>query len=163
MMIKNELTYTGDQHIDDMRSAFEHRAVWFALLIDEARKKGVDISFAREAILRCGCFHAHTKYPNSNDMGEFAKAFLNDNVVRIFEMEPLNVSDQEMRVNFHYCPLVAAWQKLGFSEEDIAQFCDIAMDGDRGIVREYPEFEFELGKTIAKGDDICEVLVRKKV
>ena len=161
-MIKNEINYTGDRHIDDMRSAFEHRGLWFALLIDEARKKGLDISFAREAIMRCGCFHAHTKYPDSNKIRDFAEAFLNDNVVKIFEMEPVNVDDDEMRVNFHYCPLVAAWQKIGFSEEDIALLCDIAMDGDRGIVKEYPDFEFHLGKTIAKGDGICEVLVTRK-
>ena len=138
-MIDNHITYQGDQHIDDMRAAFEHRAVWFALLIDEARKRGLD-----------------------NEIKPFAEAFLNDNVVKIFEMEPTCVDEHEMKVNFHYCPLVAAWQKLGFSEADIATFCDIAMDGDRGIVKEFPEFECELGKTIAKGDSICEVTVRKK-
>ena len=102
------------------------------------------------------------KYPNGNEIKPFAEAFLNDNVVKIFEMEPTCVDEHEMKVNFHYCPLVAAWLKLGFSEADIATFCDIAMDGDRGIVKEFPEFEFELGKTIAKGDSICEVTVRKK-
>ena len=161
-MIDNHITYQGDRHIDDMRAAFEHRAAWFALLIDEARKRGLDISFARDAIMRCGCFHAHTKYPEGNEIKPFAEAFLNANVVKIFEMEPTCVDEHEMKVNFHYCPLVAAWQKLGFSEEDIAVFCDIAMDGDRGIVKEFPEFEFELGKTIAKGDSICEITVRKK-
>ena len=44
-MIDNHITYQGNQHIDDMRAAFEHRAVWFALLIDEARKRGLDMSF----------------------------------------------------------------------------------------------------------------------
>lgn len=161
-MITNKPTHQDDPHIQDMRGAFEHRAAWFALLIDEARKRGVDISFARDAILRCGCFHAHTKYPEGNEIKPFAQAFLNDNVVKIFEMEPRNVDEHEMRVDFHYCPLVAAWQQLGFSEEDIALFCDVAMDGDRGIVKEIPDFEFQLGKTIAKGDDVCEVLVRKR-
>ena len=160
-MIRNEPARRDDQHIEDLRSAFEHRAAWFALLIDEARKQGTDIRFARDAILRCGCFHAHTKYPADGEIQPFAQAFLNENVVKIFEMEPLNVDREEMRVNFHYCPLVAAWQKLGFSEEDIALFCDIAMDGDRGIIQEIPEFSFHLGKTIAKGDDVCEVLVQK--
>ena len=47
-------------------------------------------------------------------------------------------------------------------EEKIATLCDIAMDGDRGIASQFDAFEFELGKTIAKGDDICEVCFRKK-
>ena len=72
------------------------------------------------------------------------------------------VSDKEMKIDFHYCPLVAAWTKLTGDDEKIALLCDIAMDGDRGIASQFPSFEFELGKTIAKGDGICEVRFHKK-
>ena len=39
--------------------------------------------------------------------------------------------DGKLSVEFHYCPLVAAWKKLGASDEECAVLCDIAMDGDR--------------------------------
>lgn len=160
-VITNTPSKTDDNRINDLRNAFEHRAVWFALLIDEARKKGLDVDFARKAILRCGGFHAHTKYPRTDSIREFTEAFANDNVVNIFEMDVKTANDEKMEIEFHYCPLVEAWKKLGFSDDDIATFCDIAMDGDRGIIDEYDNFEFHLGKTIAKGDAICEVMVTK--
>lgn len=69
-------------------------------------------------------------------------------------------TDHELSVDFHYCPLVAAWKKLGATDEECSVLCDIAMDGDRGIC-EKMGFDFHLGKTIANGDDICEVRIKK--
>ena len=160
-MIVNNPSKTEDTRINDLRSAFEHRATWFALLIDEARKQGLDTDFARNAIRKCGCFHANTKYPKTDSIQEFAKVFANDNVVNIFEMDVKEASEEKLYIEFHYCPLVEAWKKLGYSDDDIVLFCDIAMDGDRGIAAEYDPFEFHLGRTIAKGDPFCEITFQK--
>lgn len=50
----------------------------------------------------------------------------------IFQMDTC-CTDSQMDITFHYCPLVAAWRKLTEDEELIAEMCEIAMDGDRGI------------------------------
>ena len=55
--LQNTPTNTEDPRINDLRGAFEHRALWFGLLIDEARKRGLDETFAREAILRLSLIH----------------------------------------------------------------------------------------------------------
>ena len=149
-MITNEASDRG-QHIKDLRDAIEHRATWFYYLVQEAKKRGLDYDFARDAIKACGCFHGSTKYTQTENLSEFAPEFISDNVRNIFEMDT-ELTDEELNITFHYCPLVAAWKKL----------CDIAMDGDRGICSAFAAFEFELGKTIAKGDPICEVCFRKK-
>lgn len=159
-MIHNEPTRTNDR-TELQRKDFEHRATWMALLIEEAKKQGLDESFAHEAIRRCGVFHGQTKYPRTDDLTEFAPAFANPDVVNSFEMEVLESDDKKLSIDFHYCPLVAAWQKLGIPEEEMAALCDIAMDGDRGIISTYPKFEFELGKTIAKGDEVCQIRISK--
>ena len=159
-MIKNTPSDRG-QHIDDLRGAIEHRATWFYLLIKEARKRGLDYDFARDAVFSCGCFHGKNKFAKTDKIEEFGPTFATENVKNIFEMD-VTTSPKEMYIEFHYCPLVAAWQKLGATEEEIEILCDLAMEGDRGIAHEYPSFEFELGKTIAKGDDICQVWFRKK-
>jgi hypothetical protein len=158
-MIVNKPSSTGDPRVEDLRGAIEHRAAWFFLLIDEARKKGLDLSFAHDAIFRCGCFHGDGKFPKTDDLRVFGKAFANDNVVKIFEMDVQENTKDRFYVEFHYCPLVAAWQKLGASEEFIRDLCDIAMDGDRGIVSRYENFEFHLGETIAKGDKACQITI----
>ncbi len=91
---------------------------------------------------------------------QFAKTFAPQDILDIFEMD-VNTADGCMTATFHYCPLVRSWQKLGFSEEKIAELCDIAMDGDRGIVSQNPSLRFELGETIGKGGSKCVVRVSK--
>ncbi|MEM1485507.1 L-2-amino-thiazoline-4-carboxylic acid hydrolase [Oscillospiraceae bacterium PP1C4] len=158
-MIKNNASDRG-QHIQDLRDAIEHRATWFYFLVEEAQKQGLSLDFARAAITGCGSFHGNNKYTMTDDLAVFAPEFINDNVKNIFEMDT-TLTEKEFNIEFHYCPLVSAWRKLTNDEEKIATLCDIAMDGDRGIASAFPSFEFELGKTIAKGDDVCEVCFRK--
>lgn len=160
-MIKNNPT-KSDPRTDLLRGAIEHRATWFALLIEEAQKQGLDgYAFAHEAIRRCGRFHGDNKYTKTEDLQAFSKEFANEDVVNVFEMEVLENDGKKLSIDFHYCPLVAAWKKLGLPEEDMPELCDIAMDGDRGIIETFPKFSFELGKTIAKGDDVCEIRIAK--
>jgi len=160
-MIKNTATDKG-KHIGDLRAAFEHRATWFYLLIEEARKKGLGEDFGREAIRSCGCFHGENKFTKTSDLEAFAKEFANENVIDIFEMEILKSTADELAIDFHYCPLVTAWQKFTNDESKIDRLCDIAMDGDRGIADVFSDFEFELGTTIAKGDKVCQIRFKKK-
>ena len=65
-------------------------------------------------------------------------------------------TDDNLDIDFHYCPLVKAWQKQGCSYEEIQTLCDQAMCGDRGIAESFG-CHLELPKTIARGDDICEI------
>ncbi len=160
-MIKNEPKGKQNARCELLRNAIEHRAIWGSLLIEEAKKRGLDTSFAREAIKQCGVFHGDHKYTKTDDLKVFSKEFANQDVVDAFEMEFKERSDEHLHIDFHYCPLVAAWLKLGIPESEIPELCDIAMEGDRGIVSTFPDFEFKLGKTIAKGDDVCEIRIDK--
>jgi len=160
-MITNKPSITGDKKTDDLRAAIEHRATWFYLMIEAAKKRGLDTSFAREAIFNCGCFHGENKYPRTDDIKTFADAFANENVVKIFEMD-VKTTDKTLDIDFHYCPLIEAWRKLGVADADMPELCDIAMDGDRGIISKYENFEFKLGKTIAQGSKVCEIRIYKK-
>lgn len=79
----------------------------------------------------------------------------------VFEMDVLESTDEKLSLDFHYCPLVKAWQKAGCSDEEIAQLCDIAMCGDHGIGERYDSV-LDLPKCIAKGDDVCSLRYHKK-
>ena len=160
-MIKNERTKPLDKDLLNLEKAFNHRYTWFHFLIDEAVKQGVDIEFSRNAVRRCGVFHGETKFPPNSDLHEFAKVFVNDVVRQVLEMEE-TVTDDELVVHVNYCPAVACWQKLGVSEDRIKKYCDIGMEGDRGIVSVFSDLEMELPKTIAHGDDYCEIIMRRK-
>lgn len=162
MTIKNAKKKQEAPHIKDLRDAFEHRALWFYLVLDEARKKGLDWEdFARKAIHRCGCFHGEVRLPETDDLKEFAEAFATSNVKDIFEMD-VTVNEKELVIDFNYCPLVSAWLKQTDNEKDIDQLCDLAMEGDRGIIDVFPKFKMDLQQTIAAGAEKCRLVISKE-
>ena len=158
--ITNESSIKDDEMVNQVRNAIEHRATWMGLMSREAKKAGADWeAIARKAVRCTGCIHGKRiakKMAVEEGMESFAKHFVPELTQRLFEMDIKELSDTELRIEFNYCPLVNAWQKLNISEDIIRTLCDIAMDGDRGIAEELG-LEFELGSTIAKGGKTCEV------
>ena len=155
-----------EQIVLEVRKAIEHRATWMYLLLKEARERGLDWDdFARPAIRATGCLGGQKRREKMKDphsLSEFATVFAGGTSRKVFEMEVLAADEGKYYLDFHYCPLVSAWEKLGASPEEIEQLCDIAMDGDRGIADEFSPFEFSLGKTIAGGHPVCEIRFDKK-
>lgn len=158
-MITNKATLNDEKTVA-FRDMIEHRATWFYFLIDEAKKRGLELDFAHDAIMKCGAFHGVNKFPQTDNIEEFTKSFANDNVQAIFEMA-VNTTEEELNIEFHYCPLVNAWKKLTDDEAFIDELCDIAMDGDRGIISQNEHLSFELGDTIAKGCKTCKVRISR--
>jgi len=163
MEIKNEATILDNEIVNVLRGAIEHRATWMSMMMDAAKKAGLDPeAFTREAITKCGHFHGANiqKAQKEEGIPAFTEAFISENVQKVFEMDVKRCDEDELYIEFHYCPLVSAWKKLGASDEAIKLMCDAAMDGDRGIAAEC-NYGYELGKTIANGYDVCEVTFRK--
>jgi len=147
--------------VAEIRKAIEHRATWMYNLLKEAREKGVawdDIG--RKAVRDTGHFQGELRRDKMKDptsMREFSTIFAAGTSRDVFEIEVLEADDEKYYLDFHYCPLVNAWEKQGASAEDIEHLCDIAMEGDRGMADQFPEFAFTLGKTIAQGHPVCQI------
>jgi hypothetical protein len=162
--------YSQEEHdkilVAEIRKAIEHRATWMYLLLKEARDRGLDWDdFARPAIRTTGCLGGQSrreKMEDPDNLAAFADVFPSGTSKKVFEMEVVAQDEEHYHLDFHYCPLVSAWEKLGASPEEIDQLCDIAMEGDRGIASQFPDFEFSLGKTIAGGYAVCEIRFEKK-
>ena len=149
--------------IKAIRSTLEHRAAWLYFLVDEAKKRGLDSDdFAKEAVIRCGSFHGKqlTADAGTRSLKGLKKKLFTWPARMVFEMKILACTDDRLDIDFHYCPLVAAWQAQGATDEQIAKLCDIAMQGDRGIAGAFG-CELQLGKTIANGDDRCEIRFKR--
>lgn len=149
--------------IVSVREQLEQRAAWLYLLCDEARKKGLEAKdFAPQAIRRCGIGQGRhlIKKGKTKSLKGLRKTLFSKAAQWVFEMDIKNSTDNELEIYFHYCPLVKAWQKCRCSDEEIAQLCDIAMCGDRGIGEAYG-CELELSATIAKGDESCHLRYHK--
>ena len=143
-----------------IREQLEHRALWMYLLTDEAKKKGLDSDdYAPDAIKRCGLYQGSNlrkKAGGSDSLKGTKKTLFSKFAQWVFEMDIVRCDDDHLDIDFHYCPLVKAWQKQGCSDEEICKLCDHAMCGDRGIAQSF-EAELDLPKTIARGDDHCEI------
>ncbi|MEG2405000.1 MAG: L-2-amino-thiazoline-4-carboxylic acid hydrolase [Oscillospiraceae bacterium] len=146
-----------------VREQLEHRALWLYLLCDEADKKGFSYDdFAPDAIHRCGLYQGGglVEKGGTSSLRGLHKTLFNLPARMVFEMKIKESTDDKLSIDFHYCPLVKAWQKQGCTDEQISKLCDIAMCGDRGIGESYGAV-LDLPKTIARGDDICEIRFHK--
>jgi hypothetical protein len=155
-----------DPVVEGIRNAIEHRATWFYLLLSEAKKGGAELEkTGRAAIYQCGCFHGKQKLEackDASDLREFLEVFADETVRKVFEMEMIEIAKDKLSIDFHYCPLVAAWQKLGVSADMLPLLCDIAMEGDRGIVSQFSGCRFQLEGTIAEGKPVCKIRIGKE-
>jgi hypothetical protein len=147
--------------VQEVRKAIEHRATWMYLLLKEARERGLDWDdFARPAIRNTGCLGGQQRREKMKDpesLAEFSTVFAGATSRKVFDMEVVAQDEERYHLDFHTCPLVNAWEKLGATPEEIEHLCDIAMDGDRGVADQFPAFTFSLGKTIAEGEGVCQI------
>ena len=162
-IVKNEPKYKN-RLLQAIRAQLEHRAHWLYLLCDEAKKRGLDPrDFASDAIKRCGLSQGAelVKKGKTDSLTGLRKTLFTKPAQLVFEMKIQESTADTLSIDFHYCPLVKAWQKAGCSDEEIAMLCDIAMCGDHGIGACYGSV-LHLPKCIAKGDDICALRYTKK-
>ena len=163
MSIINEPKYKNGL-LQAIREQLEHRALWMYLLCDEAKKRGLDPrDFASDAIKRCGLSQGAdlVEKGKTDSLKGLRKTLFTKAAQLVFEMKIQESTDDKLSIDFHYCPLVKAWQKAGCTDEEIAMLCDIAMCGDHGIGERYGSV-LDLPKCIAKGDDMCCLCYHKK-
>ncbi|MDD5415017.1 MAG: L-2-amino-thiazoline-4-carboxylic acid hydrolase [Smithellaceae bacterium] len=149
--------------IKAIRGTLEHRAAWLYFLLDEAEKHGLKgEDFAKAAIMRCGCFQGDqlTASAGTKSLKGLKKKLFTLPARIVFEMKILACTDYRLDIDFHHCPLVAAWQSQGVDDERIAMLCDIAIQGERGIAKSFG-CKLKLGETIAKGYVKCEIRFKR--
>lgn len=120
--VKNEPKYKNSL-LQAIRAQLEHRAFWLYLLCDEASRRGLDPrDFGSAAVKRCGLFQGVdlVKKGRTDSLKGLKKVLFNKPAQLVFEMDVLKSTDDELNIDFHYCPLVKAWQKAGCSDEEIA-------------------------------------------
>lgn len=152
-----------EEKIQINRNQIEHRSTWLGLIYDEMVKAGVPDAEAilRRAISRCGHLHGARIVAQCSDPSnceELAKVFvgtLGESVGPCtFHIVNLTKDQDHMKSEVGYCPLLSAWQKLGYDDERCALLCDIAMDGDRAIAAEMG-LKLDMEQCLATGDAVC--------
>lgn len=166
-MIDNKTTINGDPVVDIQRGAIGHRATWTGLTYTKAREAGMADEaekIIRAAIAETGHVQGteiKAQCPDPENVTCFVDTFMTPNVVKTFEVEFKQKGHDRVDLEFHHCPLLKAWQDLGFDDQTCEKLCDMAMDGDRNIAKAMG-YEFFLGDTIANGDKTCKLSFYKK-
>lgn len=161
-MITNKRRAPLGEDMNDILDAQLHRYAWAHFIMDEAKKNGLDYEYAREAFRRFGVDSGEKGFPKESNLPKIADCFANEVATKVLDMERKEINDSVMDIVFHYCPAVDVWMKLGVPEDVIRVYCDIGMEGDRGICSVFHDLKMELPKTIADGDGVCEVIFRRK-
>ena len=145
-----------------VRGALKDRALWFALLYREFRTALPEArlqEIARAAITEFGRMKG-AKDPQPFNHADWVRRHRDKGSAEVFDSlveTHHDHSTQRMRA----CPLVEAWQELGCSPQDVALFCDIAMDGDRGRAA-FHRIPFELVHTMPNGHESCLLVVQDR-
>lgn len=152
-----------DELTEIVRSGIEQRAIWLYEFLKQAKEMGLDYEeYGRKVMLECGCKKAKTQFKPTESIEEFAKDYISESGQKAFDGKLTKCDETGLVIESTYCPLLAAWEKLTDDKEFIKELCDIAMDGDRGILSCYDKFDFEVKNAIPFGDEYCSVAVTKK-
>lgn len=154
----DEKKYTQEELTNAFRSAIEDRAKWFYLL-SKYTQEGFD-EIAEKAITEFGVDKGKAAGDCKNAK-DFANAILTGPAREAFAMEPVKLNEDESVIKFHYCPLVESWKKCGCSPEEVAHLCDLACNGDFGMVSVFPELNLEFKQLLSKGEECCEMVITK--
>ena len=152
-----------DQETELVRSGMEQRGLWLYTFLQEAEAQGLDYEeYGRKVLFDCGCKKAEMSFTDTDSLKEFAKQYVPKIAQKAFDAEIITNTEEKLVIRNTYCPLLEMWYKLTQDNERIITVCDIAMEGDRGILSRFPQFEFKLLNTLAEGDDYCRVQITKK-
>jgi hypothetical protein len=144
-----------------IRGCIKDRATWFYLLLQGAKEQGANAEeLANKAIFKFGQLKAK-KIGDVKNPREFFDGIASKNSALAFAMEEVKVEENQGIYRFHHCALCDAWRELGCSQEEINQLCKLAMQGDYGLVSDFP-LELNFNSTIGEGAECCEMVITKK-
>jgi len=167
--IKNTPTQWEDPVTKVHVAGVRHRAAWLGLIYDEAMKDGhADLvaKYMWDATYRYG-FQAGERLKSSFqsdpiDCREFAAAFgENDHRGRGLQAVATSKTEDRVDLEYHGCPLLAAWQELGLDDETCRRLCGITMNCDTGIA-DALGLKFDLYETLADGVPCCKCAYYRK-
>ena len=158
-VVKNE---EQDQELTAaVRGCIKDRAIWFYLLLKEAQEQGANKDLiAQKAIFKFGQMKGK-KIGDATTPREFFDGIAVKNAKLAFAMEEIKVEEEQGVYRFHHCALCDAWGELGCTQEEINDLCKLAMEGDFGVVSNFP-LDLRFNSTIADGSKYCEMVVTKK-
>lgn len=95
-----------------------------------------------------------------NDLENLAE-LISHKISRLYFGTTPELSERKLIIREEYCPLPVKWKKMGYSDDQIVEFCALFDQVDKGMVEGYNEnFTAELsGCTTLAEDGLCQMSV----
>lgn len=151
-----------DQVKQKVRAAIGDRAIYLALLLRSFAKvlPMTEVErLARQAIHEFGMLKGKADQTEMTPQ-KWVEQYITGGGADLFNGQIIcqeGVCEQQMA----YCPLIAGWQEVGCSEQEVDLFCDIAMEVDRGRA-DFHGIPYEIIERLAKGDPFCRLVLKEK-
>ena len=146
-----------------VRSAIEDRATYLFFLLKEM-EIAVGLEEAERVASRAIYRYGQTKGQRMGALdipADFIARQMRPGRQEIFDKEAIEAGETRGEIRFHYCPLVEAWKRLEATPEELARLCNIAMQGDHGLLSHTP-LTLKLPCSIARGDPYCQLILEMK-
>ena len=160
IQINNPIVNTplvNDRLSKEVRFENQCRGMIYYLMVKYAVQEGLDKeTYARAAINKIGRDNSKGFSNAYDNLPDFVYNFMSEGLISQFRPELKEMTDDFARVDFHYCPMLGGLCNMTDDREELDLLCDCAMETDRGLTSQIG-IGFELGGTIAKGNDTCEL------
>ena len=126
----NQPKNTDDPVNNKLRKAFIHRALWMGLLLKEMKDRGLDWEeIGHSAIFKTGCMHGEgisEQLASPDSLVEFGKTFLNEDVIKVFEMEIKKLDENDRITSYNVCYTKLLRHRMPFGTNKAYQVEDLA-------------------------------------
>lgn len=146
-----------------VRSAIEDRAAYLYFLLKEM-EAALGAEEAERLASRAVYRYGQTKGQRMGSLAtpaDFIAHQMRPGRQEIFDKEAIEAGETRGEIRFYYCPLVAAWKRLGSTPEELSRLCDIAMQGDHGMISN-TQMTLKVPRSIARGDPYCQLILEPK-
>ena len=160
--MSDKQTYTREEFLEAVRGANGTRAQWFHLMLDEAKRRGIDLDdFCEKTIYAFGLERGRKYGVCEGNPGKMARMLYNSNGQDVFAMELAEETDERGVLKFHHCPLAATWKSLGLPADEVAELCRLACYSDHARA-DCAGVDLDFPHQIGRGADHCELVFTRK-
>ncbi|MDR1650042.1 MAG: L-2-amino-thiazoline-4-carboxylic acid hydrolase [Synergistaceae bacterium] len=160
-----QVMYTEEEVAQIVKGTIEDRAEWFLRLyfgfkkLDPAGARKI----AEEVIREFGVRKAgKMKLPPDATAREFVESVDSGPAKLAFDMKAVKLDDDESSVLFFGCPFMDVFEKLGCTDDEKEELCEVANCGDFGMISCFPGLELDFPEMLSRGGRCCHMHVVRK-
>lgn len=152
--------YINNKTADTLRGAIENEGKWVYYLTSEGLDRGLEASFAKDAMAELGEYYADTLYASCESMEQITEVLMNRAMELGHEAQIENLSSEGFELAIGYCPMLNMWDQLCEDADKKKVLCDVACSMYAGLAGKLG-MKLEKQCAIAHGCDGCRLCFRK--